>query len=393
MRISASCQRAAATLALVTSACAEVDAPPGWTVTDSAGIEIVTNSGGAPEWTLPRQPVLTVGTVDEEGPGQFYQVRDIELLPDGGLVVADQGSEELRFFGPDGSFRGRAGGRGSGPEEFRRLYMVESFGDSLLAYDGGNDRLSVRLPDGGFVRSFRLEWFDGIVRPADVTDDRRVLGITARYMSQLQGSGHVVDTALVSLYDMEGALLDSLLRLPDNARAVHRVGNRQTTLGVPYTTFASIAAVGRGFCHTFGVEPRIRCFDTSGLRRIIRLDLPIRPVTDQDIERYWDRALDTDSESRRNALLRMRDIMPFPDFFPAFSQLLTDDRGRLWVRRYRTPREDDEQWFVLDDGRLTARLIAPEGFRVMDVRGNRMAGVWLDELGVEFVRVYEIGHR
>lgn len=162
---------------------------------------------------------------------------------------------------------------------------------------------------------------------------------------------------------------------------------------MPYTTFGSIAAVGRGFCHTFGVEPRIRCFDASGLRRIIRLDLPIRPVTDQDIERYWDRALDTDSESRRSALLRMRDVMPFPDFFPAFSQLLTDDRGRLWVRRYRTPREEDEQWLVLDDGRLTARLIAPQGFRVMDVHGDRMAGVWLNELGVEFVRVYAIEQR
>lgn len=43
---------------------------------------------------------------------------------------------------------------------------------------------------------------------------------------------------------------------------------------------------------------------------------------------------------------------------------------------------------VFDDGRWIGRLETPAGYRVMTVRGDRLAGVWQDTLGVEFVRVY-----
>ena len=92
---------------------------------------------------------------------------------------------------------------------------------------------------------------------------------------------------------------------------------------------------------------------------------------------------------RLDALRHMRDMMPFPALFPAFSQLLVDDTDRLWARVYALPGEPDERWLVFEAGRLASSLVSPRGFRVMDVRGNRIAGVWSDDLGVEFVQVYE----
>lgn len=44
---------------------------------------------------------------------------------------------------------------------------------------------------------------------------------------------------------------------------------------------------------------------------------------------------------------------------------------------------------MFDDARLIGRLASPAGFRVMDIRAHQLAGLWVDELGVEFVRVYE----
>ncbi len=354
-------------------------------------------------WRLGAEPVLEIGAVDDGGPAQLYRVRDVALLPDGALAVANQGSEELRLFAPDGAFRGAVGGRGHGPAEFDGLSMVEVFGDSLLVYDGGNQRVSVRRLDGTLVRTFRLDWFDGILFPvallepppaadpaADPAGRPTILAVTARYMSQLRGTGLVVDTALVSLYGMTGALIDSVVRVPHNARAVQRVGNLQTTLGAPYTAGAAMApsADGAGFCHAFGPEPEIRCRDRDGVRRVIRVVLPTRPVTAAHVGRYWDEAFDGASERQRSALRRMRENMPFPAAFPAFDQLLRDDRGRLWARRYRTPDDSHDEWLIFDDGRWIGRLGTPVGYRVMDVTADRLAGVWQDDLGVEYVRVY-----
>ena len=378
----------------VAAGCAGSDTGARWTTTDSAGIEIVSSTGTPPRWDLDPEPLLQLGSMDAPGPMQFYRVVDVELLPDGGLVVANEGSEELRVFAADGAFLGSAGREGHGPDEFDGLAMVESYGDSLMTWDEGNQRISVRSLDGRLVRTFQLEWFDGILSPVDllggtgIAGQTGILARTARYMSQLRGTGFVVDTALVSVYAMDGALVDSLVRVPHNARAVMRVGDLQTTLGLPYTAHAAIAGTNRGFCHAFGVEPVIRCRDRAGLRRLIRLDLPHRPLTESDIDRFWSEALETTNERRRSALNRMRDAMPFPDAFPAFAQLVRDDDGRLWARRYRATADEQEDWLVLEDGRWIARVASPIGFRVMDVRGDRLAGVWQDSLDVEFVRVY-----
>lgn len=379
-----------------------------WQVRDSAGVELVTSAVTPAQWALEADPILEIGAVDATGPTQLYRVLDVAILPDGGLAVANQGSEELRIFAADGTHRGSFGGEGHGPAEFDGLARVDVFGDSLLTWDGGNQRLSVRRLDGTLARTFLLDWFDGILFPVALLQPSgapagaagpavrpTVLTVTARYMSQLRGTGLVIDTALVSVYDMAGALIDSIVRIPHNARAVQRVGNLQTTLGAPYTAGAAIApsADGTGFCHAFGSAPEILCRGRDGVRRLIRVEIPTRPVTEAHVDRYWDEAQEDANERRRDALRRMRETMPFPAAFPAFDQLIRDDRGRLWTRRYRTPDDRHDQWLILADGRWIGRLATPVGYRVMDIRGDHLAGVWQDTLGVEYVRVYRYRRR
>jgi hypothetical protein len=383
-----------APLAPLAASCATHGDAPRSTSRDSAGVEIVTTVGTVPAWRLAAEPVVQLGTVDGDGPTQLFRVSDVELLADGGLVVANRGSEELRIFDANGAHRASVGRKGQGPEEFDGLSMVESYADSLLTYDEGNQRFSVRRLDGRLVRTFQLAWVDGLLRPvglngaAGAMESRGILGVTARYMSQLEGTGLVVDTALVSLYDLEGALIDSLTRLPHNERVVQRVANLQTTLGLPYSAGASIVGDAHGFCTAFGPAAEIRCRDGAGLRRVARLDLPLRPVTEAHVATFWDEAFDPDNPRRNSALRRMRAGMPFPTHFPAFAQLARDDRGRIWARRYATPDDAHEEWVILDDGRWIGRLASPTDFRVMDVRGDRLAGVWQDSLGIEYVRVY-----
>jgi len=92
--------------------------------------------------------------------------------------------------------------------------------------------------------------------------------------------------------------------------------------------------------------------------------------------------------------------VPGTDSIPSVSALLSEDGpDLLWVNRYDpatdshwlNPRVTGGEWAVLEtDGRVGARVSLPAGFRLMDVRGDRIAGVVQDELDVERVRVYQV---
>ena len=380
-----------ALLASGLAACHRADSGSRWTVRDSSGVEVVTNLAAPPAWHLSDQPELSLGTVNGEGLTQFYRVTDIALLEDGSFVVANSGTDELRFFGADGHFRGSAGHRGNGPEEFKGLSMVRPYGDSLLTYDGGNDRISVRTEDGTFVRSFRLEWFRGLLSPEALLGDRGVLATTGLPMTQLNHSGLDVDTFLVSHYDLEGRLVDSILHLPFMARAVHMEGDLQTTLGVPFTGYGQVAPTADGFCYAWGTAPAIECFDLDGrLRRVIHAPIPTRPVTEADVSRYWDDALAAAKGRMVEILRRSRDWMVFPDAFPAFATLLSDDRGRVWAQVYPLPHAEERRWLTFEGGRAVGEVRVPGPLKVLDVHGDRVVGVWTDDMGIEYVRVYRL---
>jgi len=359
--------------------------------TDSAGIEIVLSDPGEPRWRGHLEPILTLGTVGAGGPEEFYQIQDLEFLDSTTIAVADRGSEEVRVFSLNGTFLHRFGGPGRGPAEFRRLQMVAGLHDSILTYDGGNDRVGVRDADGELVRSFRLEWFGRMVFPVDLSASGDILAATASHMTELHGTGVVVDTSVVSLYDVDGMLIDSIARLPHNERFVKQVGDMRTTVGAPFTAIASLVATTSGFCHAFGPFAEVRCFDRSGtLKRIARLREEPRPVTAAHVERYWDDLWADAEGSYRNVMLRVRDDLVFPSTFPAISALVVDDEGRVWTRRFRVSDDDPDHWWVFEDGSLAGVLSAPPGLEVFDVERGLVAGVWHDDLDVEHVRVYRL---
>ena len=84
------------------------------TVRDSAGIELVTNSG--PDVPLEVTEVLRVGVLDGDPTLQFDQVNALAVDSVGGFWVTDS-YEAVRHFDSAGSYVGSVGGRGEGPGE------------------------------------------------------------------------------------------------------------------------------------------------------------------------------------------------------------------------------------------------------------------------------------
>ena len=105
---------------------ADVESPeePPFVERDSAGVLVATTSGAKARapigWVVDTVPDYQVGEMDGEDPYLFSRIEGARQLADGRVAVLDWGSCELRFFGSDGVFMNRTGGRGEGPGEFRR---------------------------------------------------------------------------------------------------------------------------------------------------------------------------------------------------------------------------------------------------------------------------------
>ena len=162
------CRALESIVILIASAgCDSASAPPASVVRDSAGVRIVENV--EPRWTaeaawwLSQEPVTQIGGIEGDPNQELYQVRGAIRLTDGNIIVVSAGTNELRFFRPDGSHIRTVGGQGDGPGEFRFVSWVSQLdGDSLAAFDGRQLRVSYFDPDGGFVRSMPLRTSDEV---------------------------------------------------------------------------------------------------------------------------------------------------------------------------------------------------------------------------------------
>jgi len=123
---------------------------------DSSGVSIVEMGDPRaltlPEWTVLASPVAVIGGDDSRPGHDLFGVRQAAMLSDGGIVLANGGGNELRFFGADGAFLRSVGGEGQGPGEFDALVWVGVMrGDTVLAYDQSQTRLSTLTAQGVFL--------------------------------------------------------------------------------------------------------------------------------------------------------------------------------------------------------------------------------------------------
>jgi hypothetical protein len=90
---------------------------------------------------------------------QLSRVVGAVTLSDGGIVVLDGDSRELRFFDASGAHQLTVGGRGEGPGEFRFPgHLSRMAGDTLRVLDMASDRHSFFAPDGAFLRAEPAPW-------------------------------------------------------------------------------------------------------------------------------------------------------------------------------------------------------------------------------------------
>lgn len=363
-----------------------------------------------PTWRVAPTPQVEIGEVDGEDVYLFQSVRSADFLPDGRIVVADGGGQVIRIYSPDGEFRTEFGGRGEGPGEFRDLEKtwVTSRG-RIAVWDEGNRRITTfdrqgELKDTELVAVGRtrprglgnLEAFLGVFSDGDVLLGSLALG------SPAGGNDLVPDRLFVSRFGLDGKLREVVGELS----GMRRHGGRP----IPFSPVPLVAVARDTIFEADGYGTRITVRDETG-SEIRTIDLPRREVSADGV---WS-SLEAELRRRRSRLpiykLFLRNLergrVPRDARFPQLADLLVDDRGHLWVKRYEPPddsiwlREKGAQWpapggvwqVVRPDGRLEGTVRMPEDVRPLEINGDRLLGLATEELGVERVVVHRIRRR
>jgi hypothetical protein len=318
----------------------------------------------------------------------LYRAAGALKLDDGRIVVANGGTNELRFFDSDGQFLYATGGEGEGPGEFRGMAFIYRLGpDSLAVLDFRLFRFSILDANGAFSKNLRVaEGGNDLPFPHGFFRDGTILAsIHPSDSGDYTELGVIQEPVTYHRYDRNGGHLAELTALP--GQAVYRGVSADGT-GFTFSPGHSVrpfAAVGSstwfwGPGDAFEIQER----DTHGsLLKIFRLDREPRPMP-AELIREWEeqiRALPPDAAIMRRAI-------PPPEYLPAHQEIVVDRVGNVWMAGYAVLDEDPE-WQVFDpSGRWLGEVSIPAAGRVTEIGEDYVVGVWQDDLGVETVRIY-----
>jgi len=371
--------------------------PSGFVQYDSAGIEISATAGWAAEtplgWVLEETPDLVIGGEDQAG-RQFYSIRGVVQLPDGGIVLLDGSSRELRFFDGNGQLRHRFGRKGKGPGEFQAPYLVPTPGsDSLLVFDGALRRFHWISNDGEGYRLVTPEQRWPTARPP-LGARGSLLFTHSRISSRPRAVGLDPDTLRFTWVDLLTGRTEATATSVVIGRSFVTFISRE---GVPHSMAIPFVSLDPPVVvlPTGGLvgDPRgeLREYDTKGvLRRIVRVEGMGRPVTPETLEAFIDFRVERSSRSRAG-LREDYSKMPVPDTLPMFASLHLDEEGWVWAESYEFDPGRSRTATVFDrTGRARGAIRLPAGLTIHEIGTDFVLGVWKDEWGVEFVRRYRL---
>ena len=389
---------------LLCTACRDKPSPPLFASYDSAGVRVARSAAPAcnssQAWAVSDSAVLLIGVTAGSDEYELFRVRGAARLPDGRIVIANEGSHQIRFYDASGVYLGSEGRQGAGPGEFQFMSGLWIRGDSIFVWDTGPNRLTVLGSDGTVVRTVSLESGPdlGNRNVVGVSADGTIVAVGALGPTQAEAQlGRTVRDRLVfSTYGPTGNLRQRVLTMAGGERYVF---SRSGPIRWPYVPYGSapVWAVGPDRLYVgSGARSQVEAYDREGDQRLlVRWQFEREPLTERDVAAFgtdFRAAFDVGPE--RELAERFLDEVPFPSFLPAYSAILTDTDRNLWVRRGDAERDLPGRWWVFaPDGRWMTETRIPPGIEPLAIGRNYVLGLRRTPLGVEHVVMYELSRQ
>jgi len=350
-------------------------------------------------WALEAKPTVTIGTDDSDPAAILEAIVFATRLPDGSILIGDQGDFVLKVFAPNGTLRKSFARKGGGPGEVRFLGRMFRCGDSVYTYDiQEGHRMSVFTLEGRYVRTFRFHTPPGQRVPYNsaCNPSGRFVHIGWGANNEIKAGLHrsVVPVWLSAADSGAPRMIDSVPGSErwGTVRENRLVGTRPLPLGKQ-----PVVGIGRSRAYVgSGDRFQVRVFDLSGdpQEPLQRSEAPAA-VSREDIRDEIDRAVASAGEARRAAVERSYGEITLPSTLPAYTALVVDADDHVWIRPFPRGASATVRWSVFaPTGKLVAEVAVPEHLEVHEIGRDYVLGRFLDpEEGIPQVRQYRLTRR
>lgn len=379
-------------------ACTTPDHPSPPTIRrDSAGIAIVESFhrawGDTARWRVHAEPLLDLARSGDGPEHLFYGVDGMARLSDGTIVVANRGSQEIRWFSPGGRLVGEVGGHGEGPSEFDNLQQIELAGDTVLALDF-DETIALFAPGPRLVRVLRMRPFSHSVHYMDGG-----ALVVPTLLNWTEAYGQLRDPEALLLYDLLGTPGDSIGQIPGAEEYV-----AEALSGRPLFPKRSVIDTHGGHIFTGSADlMQVEELSATGdTLRILRIPGYPLELTEAQVEAEREARLDVPLPQGMTLPPPFRQAieeMPSPATRPAYDRMIVDVTGAVWLRLFRGESEragsaesgGRDLWLVFAaSGEWLGNVEAPPGFTILDIGTDQVLGVWKDEMDEQSPRVQRL---
>jgi hypothetical protein len=194
------------------------------------------------------------------------------------------------------------------------------------------------------------------------------------------------------IYPPDGSRADTLGSYAGPERFFHVQADFALSMDVPFGRDSYASARGNHVVLGSSDALALDVHDGNGaLLRRIRIVIPPLPVTGSEAEAQRDSATAAVPERIRDAYREMQELAPRRETHPAFTALVLDDDGRIWVRLPAATGAPADQWLILSStGAPVGRLSIAGGLEIEEAGHDYVLIRSTDADGVESIRLHSL---
>lgn len=310
----------------------------------------------------------------------------------GRVYLADVSQSVIHIYKQDGSYLANIGGEGDGPGEFRQIRAIQTEGDQIHILDMSSMRISTYdlntlMFTGDLTVSFDFDFsggFSSFPQSFYIKDDEYfIIHFGVSYSGELNGDE---PTVIGRLMNREGGELteQKLYEFPAPEILIHRDGSSMHMMGMDYKRQPKIFFTGQYMINGWTEDLLFSVYNMDG-----RYSHAIyQPIDKIKLNRNDVVGIYADRDEPWRSMVRNDNM---PDTWPAFSNALADDKGRIWAALFD---EDDEIWnwrVFTQDGELYASFNWPREIEIREIRnGFVYTRETNEETGLQEIVKYQI---
>lgn len=337
----------------------------GWegTVEEVNGITVVHN---------PKEPLykpddfsleeeVSIGEVEGQEEYMFQTIFSLAVSEKGDIYVLDYKANHIKMYDMDGKYIKTIGRSGRGPGEFQvPRYMACTEQDQIMV--GDINRISYFSLDGEFLTSTPTL---GVVIVQDIDQEGNI------FVTEIVREKGVYE---LNKFDPEFNYLCSFGTSPLSST---QSGKRDPFFSVLRFDIINGDQVLYGYAEE---GYTLKIMDKTGklVKRIEKDTIPVK-ITQEDID---ERIADYSPE--------MKVEFSSPKYFPPFSRVVADDKGRIYVSTYKKTPDGEKNYFDIFDSKGRYILKVPFKSRPQVIKNNKFYSIEENENGYQCVKRYKM---